>query len=136
MQSWLGGVVVAFSLVALVATSTSVLGMAGWEYTGACLCEPVVMFLAVSTNMGEIGNSSLRNRAGGSLVDHSTNLEVTMASGSEFVFWETDGVAGDWCKGDTKEGEHHAQVGLELSHDRLVGRRCSLTEVEARCGCG
>jgi hypothetical protein len=77
----------------------------------------------------------MRN-TGCSLVDHSSDLELSRLSWGELVLWETERVAGDQLKEEAKECEHRAQVGLELNHDQLISMRCSFSEVEARCDCG
>jgi hypothetical protein len=92
--------------------------------------EPGVMFLILRTNMRQLWSTSC------SLVNHSSDLELSRSSWSELILWETERLASDQLKEEAKECEYRAQVGLELHHDQLIRIRCSFSEVEARCDCG
>jgi hypothetical protein len=122
-----GEVAVVFSLMALMAESTSVLEVAGRKVPSACLGQLAMMLLAVSANMRQMWKASvcqmmllsIRNRASSSL-NYGSNLKVTRTRRGELALRETDGLACDQRKDEAKECEHHAQVELEMSHDQLI----------------
>ena len=58
--------------------------------------EPGVMFLTLRANMRVMPNTSY------SLVDHSSDFELSRSSWSELVLWETERVAGDQLKEEAK----------------------------------